>query len=153
MSNEVGPAHRWTAENGRTYGLDDEGNMVVRCEDEFSNPYWRPPTDGDIDRMGGSQAIVMGPEMLRLSARKEAPWPADTERLDLLDRLSKEGGLESGVILRRSETGRGWRLHQTPREGASRTVREAIDRFVDEEYEARRDEEYGQPPGEPGKEG
>lgn len=66
----------------------------------------------------------------------------DTERLDLLDRLTKED-YEPGVILRRSETGRGWRLHQTSREGASPTVREAIDRFA-----------LGyQPPGEPGKEG
>lgn len=76
-------------------------------------------------------------------------WPTDTERLDLLDRLTKEGAYGTGVILRRSTTGRGWRLHQTSREGASPTVREAIDRFADQEWEDRHDEEYGKPPTEP----
>src|SRR5690348_1505064 len=49
--------------------------------------------------------------------------PTDSEMLDWLDR--KSGSYTGKVVFRWSETGRGWRLHETNREGHS-TVREAI---------------------------
>lgn len=52
----------------------------------------------------------------------------DTERLDALDAMT--GRYTGRVSLRWSETGRGWRLHETSREDASATVREAIDKFL-----------------------
>lgn len=54
----------------------------------------------------------------------------DQLRLDFLDSLS--GTYTGKVILRMSETGRGWRLHETSTIEASPTVREAIDKFRNE---------------------
>ena len=55
----------------------------------------------------------------------------DTERVRFLqqnlDRMSYTGR----CILRWSESGRGWRLHETSRSGSSISVRDAIDRVMD----------------------
>lgn len=48
----------------------------------------------------------------------------DSQMLDWLDRLS--GRYTGRVIWRRSTTGSGWRLHETSRSGAVRSVREAV---------------------------
>lgn len=53
----------------------------------------------------------------------------DTELLDFLEELNKHKRYTGKCILRMSETGRGWRLHETDLEGASDTVREAIQKF------------------------
>ncbi len=50
----------------------------------------------------------------------------DTEMLDWLERQNAEAVYSGRCVFRRSETGRGWRLHETRREGSSPTVREAI---------------------------
>ena len=49
----------------------------------------------------------------------------DTERLDFIQELTDGYGL--GWILRRSTSGRGWRLHETSKVGAVNDVRKAID--------------------------
>jgi len=49
----------------------------------------------------------------------------DQERLDALQYMTK--GYGTGWILRQSSTGRGMRLHETTRAGASKDVRAAID--------------------------
>lgn len=53
-----------------------------------------------------------------------AAWEEDKGLLDWLD-LHGEG-YGNGWICRLSEDGRGWRLHETSRDGAFKTVREAI---------------------------
>jgi len=57
----------------------------------------------------------------------------DTERLDALQELL--GEYTGRVICRWSQTGRGWRLHETSSHGNCKDVREAIDQFLDEEKE------------------
>jgi hypothetical protein len=52
--------------------------------------------------------------------------PTDKERLDFLQKLNDRKLYTGKVILRESTTGRGWRLHETSREGTT-SVREAID--------------------------
>jgi len=53
-----------------------------------------------------------------------AVQPSDAATLDWLDRQS--GSYTGLVIWRMSESGRGWRLHETSRDGAKTTVRLAI---------------------------
>lgn len=58
---------------------------------------------------------------------------ADKELLDFLQKKNDEkvhGGL---CILRDSDYGKGWRLHETKRVGAKRSVREAIGDAIDRE--------------------
>jgi len=55
----------------------------------------------------------------------------DEERLNFLQKLTDEGRYTGKVILRRSSTGRGWRLHETSFLAAKPSVREAIDDFID----------------------
>lgn len=55
--------------------------------------------------------------------------PTDKERLDFLQKLTDEKGYTGQVILRRSVTGRGWRLHESSRKNAVPSVRTAIDVF------------------------
>lgn len=52
----------------------------------------------------------------------------DTERLDALQKCSGT----YNIICRMSETGCGWRLHQTTRNEGVKDIREAIDKFLDE---------------------
>jgi len=52
---------------------------------------------------------------------------ADKERLDKLQRLTKEYG--AGWMLRESGNGRGMRLHETTLPEATPSVRESIDNF------------------------
>lgn len=54
----------------------------------------------------------------------------DKERLDKLDLLTK--GYGNGWILRESINGRGMRLHESSKDGTSKTVREAIDAFIED---------------------
>jgi hypothetical protein len=49
----------------------------------------------------------------------------DKERLDFLQEITD--GYGKGWMLRRSEDGRGWRLHETDRKEARTSVRDAID--------------------------
>ena len=57
----------------------------------------------------------------------------DEERLTFLQKLTDDGRYTGKVILRRSSTGRGWRLHETCFTNAKSSVREAIDDFMDNE--------------------
>jgi hypothetical protein len=52
----------------------------------------------------------------------------DTERLDYLQQLSDRSG--NFIICRDSDLGRGWRLHETTRDGAGDNIRQAIDDFI-----------------------
>lgn len=52
----------------------------------------------------------------------------DTERLDLLQKLTK--GYGNGWILRNSSQGRGLRLHETSLDSAVKNVRQAIDNYL-----------------------
>ena len=56
--------------------------------------------------------------------------PTDEERLNYLQKLTDAGRYTGKVILRRSSTGRGWRLHETSFPTAKASVREAIDDFM-----------------------
>ena len=56
---------------------------------------------------------------------------SDKELLDFLEKLHKQSKYTGRCILRMSETGRGWRLHETDGGGASDTVREAILKFME----------------------
>lgn len=56
----------------------------------------------------------------------------DSKRLDKLQALNEQAKYTGTCILRLSETGRGWRLHETSRDGADSDVRGAIDRFFAE---------------------
>lgn len=51
----------------------------------------------------------------------------DTERLDFLQKLSSYG---HGWVFRKSESGRGYRLHESSRDDATPYIREAIDNFI-----------------------
>jgi hypothetical protein len=53
----------------------------------------------------------------------------DTERLDFLQHLTNRKHYTGRVVLRESVMGRGWRLHETSRDGFS-DVRKAIDSFA-----------------------
>lgn len=54
---------------------------------------------------------------------------SDTELLDFLEKLNTQKHYTGKCILRMSITGRGWRLHETSKNGSSNTVREAIEKF------------------------
>lgn len=56
----------------------------------------------------------------------------DAQRLDFLQSLTDKEEYTGKVILRKSKTGRGWRLHETSKEGAEYNVRKAIDNFIKE---------------------
>jgi len=58
---------------------------------------------------------------------------SDTKRLDFLQQIT--GEFSGKVICRWSEFGRGWRLHETNRDGAVADVREAIDNMMAKEAE------------------
>jgi len=55
----------------------------------------------------------------------------DTELLDFLQALTDEGKYTGMVILRDSEMGRGWRLHETSLPGATSDVRATIAAYID----------------------
>ncbi len=59
----------------------------------------------------------------------------DTELLDVLQKLNDKAEYTGECVLRISETGRGWRLHETSDDevGASPSVRQAIELFVNRE--------------------
>ncbi len=62
----------------------------------------------------------------------------DTELLDVLQKLNDEAAYSGVCILRRSMTGRGWRLHETADEPVRvpvTSVRQAIEDFVAEELD------------------
>lgn len=54
--------------------------------------------------------------------------PTDTEMLDFLDSLT--GEYTGRVILRKSATGRGWRLHESSKVEATKKVRDTIRLFM-----------------------
>lgn len=54
--------------------------------------------------------------------------PTDTEMLDFLDSLT--GNYTGKVVLRMSQSRRGWRLHESSRTAAVSNVRVAIKRFM-----------------------
>lgn len=58
--------------------------------------------------------------------------PTDKERMDFLQELTDKGEYTGKVILRKSTTGRGWRLHETALFEAVSSVREAIDNMMRE---------------------
>ncbi len=57
--------------------------------------------------------------------------PNDKERLDFLQKLTDNKVFTGRVILRKSTSGRGWRLHEASHPAATTSVREAIDEFMD----------------------
>ena len=54
----------------------------------------------------------------------------DTELLDALQKLNDDKKYTGKCILRISEDGRGWRLHETSMTGAQKNVRKAIENFI-----------------------
>lgn len=57
----------------------------------------------------------------------------DTELLDVLQKLNDESEYTGECVLRMSETGRGWRLHETSNTDGNppeKSVREAIEYFA-----------------------
>lgn len=50
----------------------------------------------------------------------------DTELINYLQELNNESKYTGRCMLRNSSTGRGWRLHETSKEGACVSVRQAI---------------------------
>ena len=57
----------------------------------------------------------------------------DQKRLDWLEEQNKRAEYTGRCICRRSLNGRGWRLHETSRDGAFDSVRYAIDRAMSSE--------------------
>jgi len=57
----------------------------------------------------------------------------DKQLLDFLQKKNDEATYDGKCIFRMSSTGRGWRLHETKKEGASRSVRVAISKAIDDE--------------------
>lgn len=55
----------------------------------------------------------------------------DTERLDFIQKLLDQNEYTGRCVLRRSTTGRGFRLHETDSWGGYDDVRRAIDEFMD----------------------
>jgi len=56
----------------------------------------------------------------------------DTDRINFLQRITDEKRYTGKVLMRYSITGRGWRLHETSMEYASKSVRDAIDNAMKE---------------------
>lgn len=54
----------------------------------------------------------------------------DTQLLDYLQELLEDGGYSNRCVLRLSESGRGFRLHETSRDNGVRDVRQAIINFM-----------------------
>lgn len=65
----------------------------------------------------------------------------DKDRLDFLQMLNDKAEYTGRVVCRPSQTGRGWRLHETSRPGASTDVREAIDWYMEHYEKAQRRQE------------
>ena len=59
-----------------------------------------------------------------------ADMMTDTELLDALQELNNRKLYTGKCVLRISDDGRGWRLHETTRPFARRNVRNAIEEFV-----------------------
>jgi hypothetical protein len=59
------------------------------------------------------------------------PHP-DEKRIDFLQMLTNRKEYTGRVILRRSDYGRGWRMHESERANAVPDVRQAIDDFMEE---------------------
>lgn len=67
----------------------------------------------------------------------------DTEMLDVLQKLNDEANYTGRCVLRRSTTGRGWRLHETSDDEFGtppKSVRQAIKLFVDRKAENKGDQ-------------
>ena len=58
--------------------------------------------------------------------------PTDKKRLDFLEMLNNKTEYSGHCILRISEIGRGWRMHESQNEKAVKSVRTAIDNFMHE---------------------
>lgn len=56
----------------------------------------------------------------------------DTELLNFLQKITDESRYTGTVILRDSDTGRGWRLHETSLDGAVADVRQAIENYIEQ---------------------
>lgn len=55
----------------------------------------------------------------------------DTDLLNQLQLLTDKAEYTGKVILRKSTTGRGWRLHETRWDGSTSSVRQAIVNFIE----------------------
>ncbi len=60
----------------------------------------------------------------------------DKERLDFLQELTE--GYGRGWVLRRSTTGRGWRLHETSAITGTPNIRDAIDSVIEIDRETKK---------------
>jgi hypothetical protein len=58
--------------------------------------------------------------------------PTDKERIDFLQSITDNGTYTGKVIMRNSNFGRGWRLHETSKQNSFSDVRSAIDFYMDE---------------------
>ncbi len=59
-----------------------------------------------------------------------ADMMTDTELLDALQKLNDDKRYTGKCVLRISDGGRGWRLHETTRPFGRRNVRNAIEEFI-----------------------
>lgn len=66
----------------------------------------------------------------------------DAFRLDFLQMLTDKAEYSGKVVLRISETNRGWRLHETHWPTAINNVRQAIDAFIEEYHYWQQYEDY-----------
>jgi len=56
----------------------------------------------------------------------------DTDRIDFIQNAINKGSYTGKVVARNSDTGRGFRLHETSRNDGQNDVREAIDKYIKE---------------------
>jgi len=56
----------------------------------------------------------------------------DTELLDFLQKLTDQRRFTGTVILRNSDTSRGWHLHETNHDSAVADVRQAIENYIEQ---------------------
>ena len=92
----------------------------------------REEKDGLFRRDGGRKAAI-GHIALKILQSINRDLSADRTRIEYLETIN--GTYTGRVILRMSSTERGFRLHETSREGSERTVREAIDKHMREHPE------------------
>ena len=86
-------------------------------------------------RRGPEQGREVKREKQKRKLGKGNKMRTDKERLDYLQKITT--GYGRGWILRPSTTGRGWRLHESSREGALPDIRDAIDFMMDIEEEVK----------------
>lgn len=110
--------------------LDLEQMLTELVQSEIEREY---EMKKEIYRRDGGRKMAIGHITLKLLQHINRELSADRHRVDYLEVLN--GSYTGRVLLRMSSNGRGFRLHETSRDGAYKTTREAIDAHMREHPE------------------